>query len=100
MRKLSLAKKRFSAWENLQKSINDLSEVLKNSKDDEIEDFKEDFLEEINSIENKLEDLEFSEQLSGGHDSSFAIISLSQGAVGVDEQDWTSMLMRMYLRCA
>ena len=44
MRKLSLAKKRFSAWENLQKSINDLSEVLKNSQDDEIEDFKEDFL--------------------------------------------------------
>ena len=35
MRKLSLAKKRFSAWENLQKSINDLSEVLKNSQDDE-----------------------------------------------------------------
>jgi len=100
MRKLSLAKKRFSAWENLQKSINDLSEVLKNSKDDEIEDFKEDFLEEINSIENKLEDLEFSEQLSGEHDSSFAIISLSQGAGGVDAQDWTSMLMRMYLRWA
>ncbi|MBM32463.1 MAG: peptide chain release factor 2 [Chloroflexi bacterium] len=100
MRKLSLAKKRFSAWENLKTSINDLSEVLKDSKDEEIEDFREDFLEEINKIENKLEDLEFSEQLSGEHDSSFAIISLSQGAGGVDAQDWTSMLMRMYLRWA
>ena len=42
--------------------------------------FKEDFLEEINRIDNTLKDLEFSEQLSGEHDSYPAIISLSQGA--------------------
>ena len=100
MRKLSLAKKRLSAWDNLEKAIKDLSEIMETSEDSEIEDFKEDFLVEIHRIDNTLEDLEFNEQLSGEYDSSPAIISLSQGAGGVDAQDWTSMLMRMYLRWA
>ena len=44
MRKLSLAKKRLSTWNNLEKAIKDLSEIMETSEDSEIEDFKEDFL--------------------------------------------------------
>jgi len=100
MRKFSLAKKRLYTWENLQKSIKDIVEFMETSSDTEIEAFKDDFTEEINRINNTLKDLETSEQLTGEYDSFAAIISLSQGAGGVDAQDWTSMLMRMYLRWA
>ena len=61
MRKLSLAKKRLSTWNNLEKAIKDLSEIMETSKDSEIEDFKGDFLVEIHRIDNTLKDLEFSE---------------------------------------
>lgn len=50
--------------------------------------------------QQKIETLELRVFLGGEHDKSNAIISVKSGAGGVDAQDWTEMLLRMYLRFA
>ena len=54
----------------------------------------------IEQLEHDLQILETTAYFSGPYDASNAILSLSSGAGGTDAQDWTEMLMRMYIRYA
>ncbi len=45
----------------------------------------------------KIEDLEFRNMLSGREDHLNAVLTINSGAGGTESQDWTSMLMRMYI---
>ena len=47
-----------------------------------------------------LGELETAAILSGPHDQSNAILAIHAGAGGTESQDWTEMLLRMYLRWA
>lgn len=51
-------------------------------------------------ITKELEQLELDLLLSGEHDASNAIVTLHAGAGGTEAQDWTQMLLRMYVRWA
>lgn len=54
--------------------------------------------EKITALEKKLDSLEFQNSFNGPYDKNDAIISIYSGAGGVDAQDWSAMLLRMYLR--
>jgi len=51
-------------------------------------------------IDKELSKLELLTYFSGKHDNSAAIVTISAGAGGTEAQDWTEMLLRMYLRYA
>ena len=53
---------------------------------------------EVEQIETTVSRLDFEAILSGEHDQNNAIFSLHAGAGGVDAQDFTEMLLRMYFR--
>ncbi len=55
---------------------------------------------ELAELEAKLEQLEFRRMFSGDHDASDCYIDLQSGSGGTEAQDWTSMMLRMYLRWA
>ncbi|WP_114995931.1 peptide chain release factor 2 [Grimontia hollisae] len=55
---------------------------------------------ELNDLEDKLAKLEFRRMFSGDHDASDCYIDLQAGSGGTEAQDWTSMMLRMYLRWA
>lgn len=48
--------------------------------------------------EKALEALELEQMLSGKYDAKNAILTLHAGAGGTEAQDWTQMLLRMYVR--
>jgi len=49
-------------------------------------------------LEKRVGTLEFRHIMSGPDDGRNAILSLHSGAGGTESQDWTQMLLRMYLR--
>lgn len=47
-----------------------------------------------------LEELEFKNMLSGKEDTLSAVLEINSGAGGTESQDWSNMLLRMYLMWA
>lgn len=86
-----------------QKALTDLDnartaiELLAGMPDPELE---HEAVGSIEHLEHDLQILETTAYFSGPYDASNAILSLSSGAGGTDAQDWTEMLMRMYIRYA
>ena len=86
-------------WEEGNKLSKEISDLER-----EIEDFDMLYLylengdEEL--IEKELKEFELKTYLSGKHDDKGAILSIHAGQGGTEAMDWTSMLLRMYLRYA
>ena len=55
---------------------------------------------ELKSLEQRVHEIETKALLSGENDHRNAIVVLHPGAGGTEAQDWTEMLLRMYLRWA
>ncbi|SUH13661.1 peptide chain release factor 2 [Salmonella enterica subsp. enterica] len=55
---------------------------------------------ELNTLEEKLAQLEFRRMFSGEYDSADCYLDIQAGSGGTEAQDWASMLLRMYLRWA
>ena len=56
--------------------------------------------ESIKKLEKEIDSFEIRLMLSGEYDEADAILTINAGAGGTDAQDWASMLLRMYIRCA
>ncbi|MBI2608735.1 MAG: peptide chain release factor 2, partial [Deltaproteobacteria bacterium] len=54
----------------------------------------------VKEFSRQLEDLEFYQMLSGENDRCSAVVTINSGAGGTEAEDWSNMLLRMYLRWA
>ncbi len=61
---------------------------------------EEDVDSEGKKLAAKLDELEFRKMMSEEGDELSAVIEINAGAGGTESQDWTSMLMRMYIMWA
>jgi len=55
-------------------------------------------IEELNSLDQQINQLEFQRMFSGELDSNNAYLDINAGSGGTEAQDWAEMLLRMYLR--
>ena len=75
----------------------DLLELIELEADDEMLATLE---QELSAITNKVEALEFQRMFSGEVDANPCYIEIQSGSGGTEAQDWSEMLLRMYLRWA
>ncbi|MFW6174803.1 MAG: peptide chain release factor 2 [Chloroflexota bacterium] len=88
------------AWRSLEEESCSLEELAQLALDEGDEELAESVQGDLERLQKKLREMEFAAQLSGEYDERPAIVSIKAGAGGVEAQDWTEMLLRMYLRWA
>ena len=97
MRQLADLKGEVSLTENLEKRIEDVSQLVSTSEGEEI---LEDLKKETEELEKGLGKIEMKTFLGGKYDGADAILSVHAGQGGTEAMDWTQILQRMYLRYA
>ena len=63
-------------------------------------DFAQELERDLTQLEKTLDNFEVESWFSGAYDSADAIVSIHPGSGGLEAQDWTEMLYRMYTRYA
>ncbi len=81
-------------WQGLAARIADAIELVEIADGD----MQTELEAETKSLGELVERMSHEAMLSGDYDSENAIVAIHAGAGGVDAQDWTEMLERMYLR--
>jgi len=96
MRRLSSLREEVERWSTLKMQVQDALELA--TLDDE--SLYDELAAEVAVLEQEVGRLEFHLLFSRPHDRDNAILAIHAGAGGTDAQDWTEMLLRMYLRWA
>ena len=87
--------KRLERYERLQREHDDAAELI------ELEpDLADDIAAQLQPLRRELERLQEDALFNGEYDAGDAVVSIHAGTGGTDAQDWTEMLLRMYLRWA
>jgi peptide chain release factor 2 len=100
MRRLSQLQETVITWRQLGKKVSELAELIDLALAEGEDSLESDTSAEIAQIEHQLHELEFQLAFSGEYDSRNALLAVHSGAGGTESQDWSQMLLRMYLRWA
>ncbi|QIW15942.1 peptide chain release factor 2 [Pasteurellaceae bacterium RH1A] len=84
----------------LDQGIEDAEGLIELALEAEDEETFNEAVAEAAQLEEKLALLEFRRMFSGQHDAADCYVDLQAGSGGTEAQDWTEMLLRMYLRWA
>ncbi len=83
---------------NLDQGTEDVEGLVELAVEAEDEETFEEAQNELNSLIEALEKLEFRRMFSGPNDANDCYIDIQSGSGGTEAQDWANMLLRMYLR--
>lgn len=95
MRQLRGKKKWVEDYQKLKEYNEDLNVIYDFYKEDEADE--NDVITQYDKTKELLEALEFKNMLSEEGDNLSAVLQITSGAGGTESNDWTQMLMRMYM---
>lgn len=96
--KITQREKPIKALQDFESSFEDVTILLELAEEENDESTLTEVSSTLDSLEKTISDLEFQTLLGGRDDPKNAILSINAGAGGTESQDWTQMLLRMYLR--
>ena len=96
LKKMSGVKFWTDAYDEIKKMDEDLEVLLEFAREDEAAQNDADMQFEV--LTDKVEDLELRNMLGEEGDNLGAILKINSGAGGTESNDWSAMLMRMYVR--
>ena len=100
MRRLSELREQVEVWRGVETKARETVELLDLAEAEGDEALAADVVADIDKLAANVEGMELALALSGEYDRRNAILAIHAGAGGTDSQDWTEMLLRMYLRWA
>jgi len=92
LKKMNAVKAWVSSFDALQQSVDDVEVLME--LDPEGEDIDKTYADAV----SRTEDLELKNMLGGEGDNLGAVLTINSGAGGTEANDWSAMLMRMYMR--
>jgi peptide chain release factor 2 len=98
MRDLSTVRDELEPWLAVERRTRDALELVELAALENDQTVLSDAQPEAVALAKEVDELEFKLRLNGPYDRVDAIMTITVGLGGVDAQDWTQMLMRMYLR--
>lgn len=75
-------------------------ELSMEAESEEQDDIERNLKEQIESTQKKLDEMTMKLLFKGEYDDNNAILSINSGTGGLDAQDWSQMILRMYIRWA
>lgn len=96
MKRLASLEGRVKPWKKIQETLDEIDEWIELDDNNVAEDLDT----KLDDIQTNLESLKKDLRFTGKYDDSDAILSIHAGAGGTDAQDWSQMLLRMYIRWA
>jgi peptide chain release factor 2 len=78
--------------------LNDASDLLEMAVEEGDEDTVDSVISDLDGYEKQVSELEFRRMFSGEMDSANAFLDIQAGSGGTEAQDWSEMILRMYLR--
>ena len=92
------ASRRLTSFQTLEHDVADLGALTEML--DEDPSLQAEILEQVASVEQRLQALEEERLFSGRYDAGDAFVTVNAGAGGTDAQDWAEMVLRMEMRWA
>lgn len=99
-RQAELFNKDWNKWQTLESNLLDNQKLLEMTSLEKDQVLLVDIEKNIEKLKLELGSLEALALYNGQYDNHGAILSINTGTGGIDAQDWTQMLERMYLRFA
>jgi peptide chain release factor 2 len=100
MQRLTRFKQDVEQWNDLEARLTSLAELIELTVAEEDETFRDEIGVDLNTARQELDRREFALLLNGNYDDHDTFLSIQAGMGGTDAQDWTEMLLRMYIRWA
>jgi len=98
MRESAALRDELQPWLDVDRRVKDSLELVELAALEDDQTVLQEVASETERLTSETDQLEFKLRLNGPYDRSDAIVTITVGLGGVDAQDWTQMLMRMYLR--
>ena len=86
--------------DQLTTGLADADELLAMAVEEDDEDTVNEVISDLDNHEKIVAGLEFRRMFSGEMDTNNAYLDIQSGAGGTEAQDWSEMILRMYLRWA